>query len=166
MKNPSIKYIVMAVLLVIFIVASLVMNQGTGNPAVSSEPQTDETSSYVPKSEPLKLDAPSQPVPQQVVIQFAPEATEAERAAYIESIGGTVVQSITSLDTIVVNVSEEVAQAPLPASDAVTASEADYYVSALDDVAPVNDPHYADQWALPAIAAPRPGLPCLWMRLR
>ncbi|MBK7317663.1 S8 family serine peptidase [Candidatus Villigracilis affinis] len=154
MKNPSIKYIVMAVLLVIFIVASLVMNQGTGNPAVSSEPQTDETSSYVPKSEPLKLDAPSQPVPQQVVIQFAPEATEAERAAYIESIGGTVVQSITSLDTIVVNVSEEVAQAPLPASDAVTASEADYYVSALDDVAPVNDPHYADQWALPAIAAP------------
>ncbi|HND93506.1 MAG TPA: S8 family serine peptidase, partial [Anaerolineales bacterium] len=154
MKNPSIKYIVITVLLVIFVVASLVVNQRTGTSTVSSETQEGETSSYIPQSEPVRVDAPSQPVPQQVVIQFAPDATEAERAAYIESIGGTVVESIDSLDTIVVNVPEEVAQAPLPESTAVASSEADYYVAALDEVAPVNDPHYVDQWALPAIAAP------------
>lgn len=64
------------------------------------------------------------------------------------------VKSIASLDTVVVNVSEEVAQAPLPKSDYVAVSEADYYVSALDGLTPVNDPHYVDQWALPAIGAP------------
>ncbi len=131
MKNNPKKYAVIVTLLAVFIVtALLVSQQATGT---FSQSQAEDVSSYVPKSEPVKVDAPSEPVPQQVVIQFAPQATEAERKAYIELLGGTVVQSIDSLDTVVLNVSVEVAQAALPESAAVKASEADYYVSALDD---------------------------------
>jgi hypothetical protein len=57
------------------------------------------------------------------------------------------------LDTVVITVSENVAQAPLPESPVVAGTEPDYYVSALDDLIP-NDPRYAEQWALPAIGAP------------
>ena len=68
--------------------------------------------------------------------------------------GGTIVESIKSLDTVVVTLPDETAQEALPKSHVVTASEPDYYVSSLDDLAPVNDPRYGEQWALPAIGAP------------
>jgi len=56
----------------------------------------------------------AQPVPNQIAIAFAPASTEAERAAYIESIGGTVAQILPALDTVIVSVPEAVSAAQLP----------------------------------------------------
>src|SRR5688572_22833740 len=42
-----------------------------------------------PTTEPIIDEPPQEPVPNQVVIQFAPETTEEERTKYIEQLGGT-----------------------------------------------------------------------------
>jgi thermitase len=102
-----------------------------------------------PQNDPVS----SEPVPGQVVVQFLPESSELERAAYVESFGGTVVNTIEALDTVVLNVPEEIALEPLPASPIVQQAEQDHFISALDNVNP-NDPNYASQWALSAINAP------------
>ncbi len=122
----------------------------------SSVPEKEVTPAapYVPITIPEAIEAPVEPVPDQVVIQFSAETSAEEKQAYVESIGGTVVQSIDLLDSLVVSVSAEVAEAPLPETPSVVQSEPDYYVSALENVAPVNDPRYLEQWALEAIGAP------------
>ncbi len=94
----------------------------------------------------------SQPVPDQVVIAFAPASSSAERVAYIASIGGVVTGEISALDTVVVSVSAQVAAEPLPASAVVARAELDYTVHALA-AAPPSDPLYPQQWALTAIGA-------------
>ncbi len=97
----------------------------------------------------------SQPVPSQVVIVFAPDASEAERAAYITQIGGVVTSQIDPLDTVVVSVPPEVEAASLPESPVVAQAEPDYTVAALGSFAvPPSDPLFPDQWALVAIGAP------------
>jgi len=95
---------------------------------------------------------PSSPIMGHVIINFAPESSEAERAAYLAEVDGTVVQEIASLDAVVVQMSDASADAELPESSAVTASEPDYYVTALDTPAP-NDPLFGQQWALAAMNA-------------
>ncbi|MBL8145059.1 MAG: S8 family serine peptidase, partial [Anaerolineae bacterium] len=102
----------------------------------------------------VPLNPPAQPVtvPGQVVIRFAPNASQAERAAYLAQIGGTVMSEIAALDTVVVSVPAEVALAPLAGSPAVAQAEPDYLASAL--AAAPNDPLYPEQWALAAIGAP------------
>ncbi|MBC7870720.1 MAG: S8 family serine peptidase, partial [Chitinophagaceae bacterium] len=85
----------------------------------------------------------------QVIIQFSPAATADERAAYIASIGGTVIEEIPALNAVVVSISPNTPQfdsAPNPSI--VTISEPDYYVTALED------PLQSQQWALPVIGAP------------
>ncbi len=143
---------------VVFMFLILVFGNGfiqSGNADNSNPIQTTPPTmqSYQPTVEPQKVNAPREPIPAQVIIQFAPNTTAKERAAYIKSVGGTVVKNIGSLDTVVINVSKDVAQAPLPESAVVANTEPDYYVSALDDAIP-NDPRYPEQWALPAIGAP------------
>ena len=118
---------------------------------VQAEPSP--TKSYQPIVQPQMVHAPRVSIPAQVIIQFAPGATAKERATYIKSIGGTLVKKIDSLDTVIVKLSKEVAQAPLPASPIIAETEPDYYASALEDMPP-NDPLYSEQWALPAIGAP------------
>ncbi|MCC6615552.1 MAG: S8 family serine peptidase [Anaerolineae bacterium] len=95
---------------------------------------------------------PAAPVAGQVVIRFAPGASQTERAAYVASVGGTVVQQIASLDTVVVQIPETTRFDALPGSAVVAASEPDYTVVALDSSAP-DDPLYGDQWALAALHA-------------
>ncbi len=102
-------------------------------------------------SEPVDIVVPPNSAPNQIVIHFNPAASEQERNAYIQQLGGTVNQSIIALDVVVVNVSANVAAQALPLSSIVVVSEPDYYISALD--VPTNDPLYSQQWALPVIGA-------------
>lgn len=85
----------------------------------------------------------------QIVVEFDEAATDAEIAAYVESIGGTVESQITPLNTVVVNVSEDSyrANSSTASSSVVVNSEANYIVRAADD-APTSDPYYIDQWGL------------------
>ncbi|HEX2906393.1 MAG TPA: S8 family serine peptidase [Phototrophicaceae bacterium] len=100
--------------------------------------------------EPLAVALPQQPVANQVVIHFAPDTSPQERAAYIHSFGGTIQQEIDALQTVVVHLP---AEAKIPTSPLVVASEPNYYVAALSDI-PTSDVYYPDQWALPVIGAP------------
>ena len=143
--------------IVVFLVLSLFVGSGlvpSASASKSNPVQTEPspTPTRQPTVEPQKVGVPREPIPAQVIIQFAPNTTDKERVAYIESLGGAIVKDIGSLDTVVVNVPETIANAPLPESPLVAETEPDYYVSALDDVIP-NDPRYPEQWALPAIGA-------------
>jgi thermitase len=141
------------ILLILFLsISSLMLPVNVdSNKPIQSEPPSIQA--YQPTVEPQKVDAPNEPIPAQAIIRFDKNTTEQERAAYIQSVGGTVVKQIDSLDTVVVSVSENVAQVPLPESPVVAGTEPDYYASALGDLIP-NDPRYIEQWALPAIGAP------------
>ena len=123
-------------------------NPSSSSPANNDDNVVEDVDVAQPKNDP----APSKPIPGQVVVQFSPNSSEQERAAYVESLGGTVVNTIEALDTVVLNVPEEIAQAPLPVSPIVEQAEQAHFVSALGSVDP-NDPNYASQWALSAINA-------------
>lgn len=101
-------------------------------------------------SEPVTLPVPAEPAPGQAVITFAPDASPAERRAYLAAAGATVQQEIGPLNAVVVSLPSA---APLPPSPVVAAAEPDFRVVALQS-APVDDPLYPQQWALPAIGAP------------
>jgi thermitase len=120
------------------------------SPSVTNTPSPAEIP-YEPIKEPVVISVPEEPVPAQVVIQFNKDATEEEKEAYLEEIGGVIVEDIDSLDTVIVSVPEEIASNPLPLSSAITQTESDYYVSALDSIP--NDPQYSEQWALSTIGA-------------
>ena len=101
MNIRNAKSVVVTFVLVMIIAVSFVTSLPANHPvsppvadSTSPQPTPTEISSYIPRSEPARIELPSQPVPQQVVIQFAPETTDAERIEYVESIGGTVVESI------------------------------------------------------------------------
>ncbi|MBN1121876.1 MAG: S8 family serine peptidase, partial [Anaerolineae bacterium] len=116
-------------------------------------PSNSQLEPVVDPTDPEPVEEPSEPVPGRVVIRFAEDASEADRQAYLDSLGGTVVGQIDQLDTVVIEVSEEVAAEPLPESPLVEESEPDYFVVALDDIAP-SDPFYTEQWGLEVIGAP------------
>jgi Leucine-rich repeat (LRR) protein/subtilisin family serine protease len=124
----------------------------TALPVIAPEQVISEgiVSQRPPQVEPAHIEIPREPVSDQLVIHFTSEATEAERTAYIESIGGEIVQHIEALDMVVVSVPEMPA---LPPSPIVTDSQPDYYLAAQLAVPP-SDPSYAEQWALPAVGAP------------
>ncbi len=125
--------------------------QNVSAPAAQTRHQIPEFEPYLPTMEPAELPADSEPVPNQVIIRFDPSASQAAREAYLQALGGTVSQQIDALNTVVVAVPNAVES--LPPSSALAASEPDYFVHALIDV-PTSDPHYAEQWALPVVAAP------------
>lgn len=78
---------------------------GTSQPATNLQ-QTATPSpvtNYKPVVEPQVIQSSSQPVPKKVVIRFAPQANDEQRQAYVDEVGGTVVESIDSLDTVVVD---------------------------------------------------------------
>lgn len=98
---------------------------------------------------------PSLPPPSssEVVIRFNQASTAQERAAYVESIDGTVTREIQGLDTVVVTRPEGFSVEPLPPSPVVLVTEPDYYVTVALS-APTSDPFYVQQWALPAMNVP------------
>lgn len=102
-------------------------------------------------SEPLVIPALPEPMANQMIIQFAENASVEEREAYLDQVGGTVIEDIAALNTVVITVPDNALT--LPPSSVVEVSEPDYYVTALL-TAPTSDVHYAEQWALPAIGAP------------
>lgn len=89
----------------------------------------------------------------ELVITFAPTSTQSERSAYLIEIGATVVQTLDSVDTVIVTLPEDRAELPTTSSPVIVASEPNYYVSALELPA-ANDTYYPQQWALTAIRAP------------
>ncbi|MCG2784936.1 MAG: S8 family serine peptidase [Anaerolineae bacterium] len=128
------------------------LNLNSPQTDVVSAPSSTPVPAYRPVTAPNAMQPPAEPIPDQVVIKFAPDTSPEERATYVEALGGVVVESIDALDTVVVTVPEIVAEQPLPESKIVEVSEPDYYISALEYVP--DDPRYAEQWALPAIGAP------------
>lgn len=111
------------------------------------------TASPAAWEEPEQLIAPrsiavsSDPLPNQVVIRFAPSTTRAQRAAYIQQTGAEINEEIASLHAIVVTIPATSDAKDLPPSPIVVSSEPDYHVTALS----ANDPLLPQQWALPVI---------------
>ncbi len=123
-----------------------------GNLSSASVSNDAVLSTSTPTNLSLITNVPDEPVPNQVIITFDPDASAEERAAYIQSIGGTISKNMPMLDTVVVSVPIGTDVNTLPTSPVVLTSEADYYVVAQQEA--VNDPRYAEQWALPMINAP------------
>lgn len=92
--------------------------------------------------------------PEQLVIQFEQGSSAAERRRFIAQIGGANAEVIDGLDSVIVHFPAGNAPESLPESDLILHSEPNYYVTALQ--APVNDPLYEQQWALPVIGVMEP----------
>ncbi|MCA9909431.1 MAG: S8 family serine peptidase, partial [Anaerolineae bacterium] len=86
-----------------------------------------------------------------MVITFDPWSSEAERAAYLESIGAVVVEEIAPLSAVVVEVPSTFSE--MPATPNFVTGEPNYFVSALLDLPP-NDVHFSEQWGLQAMNVP------------
>ena len=130
---------------------SLTLNKSIELTLNNPEP---DVSDYVPQAEPAVVETSVEPVANQVVIRFQEDVSDAERDAYLTSIDATIQEEIDGLNSVVVQVAPEVAEAPLPESEAVVRSEPDYYVHALnayDFNLPTSDPQYDQQWNLQAI---------------
>lgn len=108
------------------------------------------TQMALPDAEVIRAPISAEPVPNQVVIRFDPDATAQEREDYIRSIGGLPIQTIDALHTVIVRVSDEVSVESLPETSYVNANEHNFTVGALLET-PTNDPLYYQQWALDAI---------------
>ncbi len=122
-------------------------------PTITPAQQVAASPSNV-STQPTPIPAPPQmPVPNQVVIQFKPDAKPEEINAYVASVGGTVNHKIDALNTVVINLPAAQVSQTLPSAAAIVNSEPDYFVSALVDVPP-NDALYSQQWSLPVIGAP------------
>lgn len=124
------------------------------NPPPPPLPDRERPNATTPQD--VFVSAPAQPapeknevVPNQVVLQFSADASEADKQAYINSVGGTVVESIDALNTVVIEVDDE---QNVTTSEIVVTNEPDYFVSSLDF--PPNDPFFDGQWGLNTIAAP------------
>jgi len=127
-------------------VQSLPANQPL--PTLTTAPTSESNPTEAPDAQDESA-SPAEPavIEDQIVVQFAPDATAAERAAHIAAIGGTVKSEIRALDTVVVTVPD--ASAAQVTSAAVLTSEPDYYVYALYDFNnPLSDPLAGQQWAL------------------
>ena len=137
----------------------LVVTQSGAQPA----PRLLPTEAALPTNSPATVtsvigqpptDLPDQPTEQftenRIIVYFAPESTQAERQAYIESMGGKLTRQIEPLNAAVLTLPDA---APLHASSVIATTEPDYLVTALLDV-PTSDPHYAEQWGLNVIGAP------------
>jgi subtilisin family serine protease len=101
-------------------------------------------------------------VTNQVMVRFAAGVSITEQTAYAQRLGGQIVRQFPALNAVVIklpDVDGVNAQSALPESPLVVQSEPDYYVSALQ-LAPPNDPLYAQQWALPIM-----GVPNAWSQL-
>ena len=155
-RNILIGSLFVVVVISVFCARGLPATMAQVQPSSNPTPQNIETPApvapYVPVTSPQEVKVPSEPIPSQVVIQFTSDTSTEDKLAYIDSIGGSVIQDIEQLDTVIVSVPEESTDQPLPESLAVVQSEPDFFVVAQGD-AP-NDPRYPEQWALPAIGAP------------
>ncbi|MBC7812053.1 MAG: S8 family serine peptidase, partial [Burkholderiales bacterium] len=110
-----------------------------------------------PVAAPQVVEVPEQTTVDQVVIQFAADATDEQRDEYIASIGGQVSEQIDALNTVIVEVPAINIDQPLPENPIVEQSEPDYFITALeaDTISvPSSDPRYAEQWSLEVIGAP------------
>lgn len=93
-----------------------------------------------------------------VVVRFDPASSATQRDAYLTAIGATVTGEIAGLDAVTVSTAsgstnDLLLDAP-PDGAPVLAQEPDYILTAQIDSTQASDPRYAEQWALPVIAAP------------
>ena len=101
-------------------------------------------------------------VQREIVLQFDEDTSLEAREAYIETIGGDVVETIEPLNTVLIVVGDDHPTdiTALPLREQISA-EPNYYVRSLADIVlPVSDPYYPDQWALDAM-----GVEAAWQAL-
>jgi thermitase len=101
-----------------------------------------------------QINAQSEPIPSQIIIQFKSKTNEKEKQALVKTHGGTIVQRIDALNVMVIRLPNNGQGMANIKSPMIESIEQDYYIDALDDVVTPNDPRYPEQWALPAIGAP------------
>jgi len=108
-------------------------------------------SDHLQSAEPEQIRPPQQVVPEQIVLRFEADTSPEQQAAYIQQIGGSVIERIDTLNTVVVSISSMLSAQSITPSTVVAQTEPDYYVIALE----TNDPYYGQQWALPVIQVPQ-----------
>ncbi|MDQ7026103.1 MAG: S8 family serine peptidase [Anaerolineae bacterium] len=121
--------------------------------AVDVDPDTDSDADVMPT---LTAPTDNNQDDNQIVLQFANSASQAERDSLIEAVGGTVESEITVINAVVIRVSEPIqALAAIEDSAIVTSGEPDFLVTALQNVPNLpNDEFFNRQWGLTAINAP------------
>ncbi|MCA9913088.1 MAG: S8 family serine peptidase, partial [Anaerolineae bacterium] len=132
-------------------VASPTLSQPSRTPtltatATRSLPTTQPT---LPATEAASSASPTEEnaVNDQIVVQFAPDASAEERAEVLASLGGTVQREINALNAVVVSVED--ATTTQINSPAVISSEPDHIAYALYSYSiPTNDPLLGQQWSL------------------
>jgi subtilisin len=152
---------VAAILVALFLLLSLLKispsSDDTILPTVAVLSITNSTSQNISAASPTltptttSLVVLEEPVPDQIIITFAPNTATEQRTTYIQAIGGTISKELSALDTVVVSVPTGTDITNLPTSPIVLSHESDYYAVALQES--VNDPRYPEQWALPVIHA-------------
>ncbi|MFN8375106.1 MAG: S8 family serine peptidase [Anaerolineae bacterium] len=131
---------------------------GISLPTLASFPTQPATSGVAaaPSLTPVSNIAASatldEPVTNRIILRFDPNSTVQQRMEYIAAIQGTIALDLASLNTAVVSLPEGSTVDSLPTSSVVLSHEADYYAVAQQDAS--DDPHAAEQWALPLINAP------------
>ncbi|MBW4437310.1 MAG: S8 family serine peptidase [Pleurocapsa minor GSE-CHR-MK-17-07R] len=111
-------------------------------PVVTAPPSVGIVPVTLPQPEPLPP-----PSDTTLVVTFAEDTTQAERAAYIDSLGAEVASEVDALNTVVLTVPEGFTASSAPDEDIVLAAEPDYYASVLDAPA-LDDPLAGGQYGL------------------
>jgi CSLREA domain-containing protein len=137
----------------IWAVAFLVFTRSSGQLVSPALPTEAALPTLAPMTIPIVAARQPTEIPvieNRIIVHFTPDSTQAEREAYVKSLGGTIDRQLEPLNAAVLTLPDA---APLPPSPVIAASEPDYLVTALLDV-PTSDPHYSEQWGLSVIGAP------------
>jgi thermitase len=107
-----------------------------------------------PRSVPIPV-AP--PIASEAIIQFTPESTQAEREAFIASIGAAPVRALERINAYVIQLPEGFSIPEIPPSPIVVSIEAEQVAAVSQAGTAPNDPRFGEQWYMPVI-----GLPTAW----
>jgi len=110
-----------------------------------------------PVTAPLSVQIPVVMPSAEAVIQFVPESSQAEREAYIASIGAAPLQALERVNAYIVQLPEGLSVAEIAPSPIVVSIEQEQVAAVSQSGTTPNDARYGEQWYMPVI-----GLPTAW----
>lgn len=110
-----------------------------------------------PVTAPLSVSIPAVMPTAEAVIQFVPESSQAEREAYIASIGAAPLQALERVNAYIVQLPEGLSVAEIPPSPIVVSIEQEQVAAVSQAGTTPNDARFGEQWYMPVI-----GLPTAW----
>ncbi len=110
-----------------------------------------------PITAPRSVPIPVAPQTSEAIIRFTPESTQAEREAFITSIGAAPLRALERINAYVIQLPEGFSIPEIPPSPIVVNIEQEQVAAVSQAGTAPNDPRFAEQWYMPVI-----GLPTAW----